>query len=72
MQTRSVTNYEKNAPYEVNIDFDEASKLWKINKLSASNGTYTYVCEKICISGKKCNKKCLSGKEFCGIHMKSN
>lgn len=43
MQTRSQTNYEKNALYEVDIDFDEASKLWKSNKKSIGNGCYKYI-----------------------------
>jgi len=42
-ETRSQTNYEKNALYEVDIDFDEASKLWKSNKKSIGNGCYKYI-----------------------------
>lgn len=40
--------------YEVNIDFDEASRCWKINKSSLGNGTYKYVCGAITKSGNKC------------------
>ena len=28
--------------YEVNIDFDGASKAWKSNKISLGNGVYRY------------------------------
>lgn len=28
--------------YEVDIDFDEASKAWRQNKISLGNGTYDY------------------------------
>jgi len=43
MKTRSQTNYEKTAIYEVNIDFDSASKSWKANKRSIGNGCYVYI-----------------------------
>ena len=29
--------------YDVNIDFDEASREWRTNKISLGNGTYTYI-----------------------------
>ena len=32
--------------YEVNIDFDEASKAWRANKRSIGNGHYRYLCSK--------------------------
>ena len=32
--------------YEVNIDFDEASKAWRKNKTSIGNGSYKYKKEK--------------------------
>ena len=28
--------------YEVNIDFDEASKAWRKNKIENGNGTFIY------------------------------
>ena len=40
--------------YEVNIDFDEASKCWQQNKSSLGNGTYKYVCGAITKTGNKC------------------
>ena len=43
MKTRSQTNYENSALYEVNIDFNEASEAWKANKRSIGNGSYKYV-----------------------------
>lgn len=46
MKTRSQTKYENSALFEVNIDFDSASKAWKANKKSIGNGMYKYVCEK--------------------------
>ena len=46
MNTRSKTNYENNAPYSVNIDFDDASESWKSNKKRMGNGCYTYISER--------------------------
>lgn len=40
MKTRSQT---KIVHYEVNIDFDEASRAWLSNKISTGYGTYKYV-----------------------------
>jgi hypothetical protein len=38
-------NQPKKEPmlYEVNIDFDEASREWKKNKKSIGNGEYKYI-----------------------------
>ena len=47
MYTRSQTTYEKNALYEVNIDFDEASEAWRANKKYIGNGSYKYITPKI-------------------------
>jgi hypothetical protein len=70
MQTRSQTNYEKNTLYEVEIDFEEASILWKANKSILGNGTYKYVCKNMCTSGKRCIKKCITGQDYCSVHIK--
>jgi hypothetical protein len=34
--------------YEVDIDFDDASKAWRANKKSIGNGQYVYIREKKC------------------------
>ena len=70
MKTRSQTKYEKSAIYEVNIDFDEASEAWKSNKKSIGNGSYKYVCAKICKNNNMCIKKCLPGEIYCKTHCK--
>ena len=70
MQTRSQKKYQTSTLFQVNIDFDEASKLWKINKKSIGNGSYKYICLKKCKTGKPCNKKCITGEEYCSIHVK--
>lgn len=70
VQTRSETKYQSNVLFEVNINFDEASNLWKQNKKSIGNGTYKYVCCSQTKTGKKCNKTCNIGSDFCKIHCK--
>jgi len=70
MNTRSQTKYDVSSLYEVNIDFDEASKAWKQNKLSIGNGSYRYLCKKRGIRNNICKKKCLQGEEYCFAHLK--
>jgi hypothetical protein len=68
METRSQTTYEKNALFEVNIDFDNASADWKENKKSIGNGQYKYICTKKNKNNKNCGRNCELNKEFCKIH----
>jgi hypothetical protein len=70
MKTRSKTNCEKSALYEVNIDFDEASEAWKSNKKSIGNGSYRYVCAKLTKNNNMCISKCLPGEIYCKTHLK--
>jgi hypothetical protein len=68
MITRSTTLYEKSAIYEVNIDFDDASKAWRYNKKSIGNGTYKYICTVKDKNDKKCGIKCVFSGVFCKKH----
>ena len=70
MKTRSQTNHENSTLYEVNIDFDEASRAWKSNKRSIGNGSYKYVCSKIGKNNNNCLTKCLPGENYCKTHLK--
>jgi hypothetical protein len=70
MKTRSQTNYENSALYEVNINFDEASKYWKENKRYICNGTYKYVCAKLDKNNNCCKNKCLPCEEYCKVNLK--
>ena len=72
-----VTNMDtiepKDTPlYEVNIDFDEASKAWKANKKSIGNGSYKYICCSITKTGNKCNRQSLDFVHYCKTHNKNN
>lgn len=69
MKTRSQTNYENLALYEVKIDFDEASESWKVNKRSIGNGSYRYLCAKKS-KNNNCSTKCLPGEIYCKTHLK--
>ncbi len=70
MKTRSQTEYENSALFEVNIDFDEASTAWKANKQSTGNGFYKYVCSKKNKNNKYCSSNCLPGENYCRTHLK--
>ncbi len=70
MKTRSITKYENESLYEVNIDFDAASEIWKSNKRSIGNGSYKYVCSKKGINNNMCIAKCLHGEIYCRTHLK--
>ncbi len=54
--------------YSVDIDFDEASRVWKLNKRSKGNGCYDYICQGITKKNKKCIRKCLIGSQYCNWH----
>lgn len=69
MKTRSQTKSESRQLYEVNIDFDEASEVWKANKKSIGNGSYKYICVKRCRNNKSCAGKCLPGEDYCKTHL---
>jgi hypothetical protein len=70
MKTRSQTNYENSALYEVNIDFDEASEAWRANKRSIGTGHYRYLCSKKNKNNNCCLIKCLPGENYCKTHLK--
>ena len=56
--------------YEVNIDFDEASRAWRANKKHIGNCHYVYVCGTICKNGNPCQKIVKNG-GLCHIHNKN-
>jgi hypothetical protein len=64
MLTRSQTARPE---YEINIDFDQASKLWNSNKKKLNNGCYEYVCGKELQNGEFCKNK-IKNSHFCFIH----
>ena len=74
MKTRSQTRQEKNQLYEVNIDFDAASKAWMANKRSIGNGHYKYICTYSPSSNQndsKCGKSCYKELSYCWQHRKA-
>ena len=70
MNTRSQTKQNNNSLYEVNIDFDEASKMWKFNKKRMGNGTYKYICCELNKSGLKCGRNIADDAKYCKTHNK--
>jgi hypothetical protein len=73
MFTRSQSKLNKvlnESLYEVNIDFDEASREWKSNKKQTTNGCYKYICIQITKSGNQCKRESEKGCNFCKCHNK--
>lgn len=57
MITRSISNRLSNKTvYQIDIDFDEASRAWNENKRSIGNGEYVYICGKKMRNNRKCMK----------------
>jgi hypothetical protein len=57
----------ENAPYEVNINFNEASRAWHQNKKKQLSGTYKYVCGAVLKNGNFCQKPA-TNQTKCHIH----
>ena len=72
METRSQTNYEKGALYEVNIDFDEASAAWRQNKKQVSPGHFKYICTILKKDGTSCGNSCTKDSAYCWGHRGHN
>ena len=72
MNTRSKTKVCAKAnviiEFEVNIDFDDASKEWHKNKKSIGNSQYKYICQIQTNKKGVCNNVCYQGSDKCWIH----
>jgi hypothetical protein len=55
--------------YDVNIDFDEASKMWRQNKKHIGNGVFKYICCAINKNGLPCNNKPNYNSDYCFTHL---
>lgn len=53
---------------EVNIDFDEASRVWMQNKRKITNGCYVYRCIATTKKGEPCKCKPSQNSQYCHIH----
>jgi len=65
MQTRSQT---RKPIFEVNIDFDEASRYWNANKKKIGNGCYIYVCGEPLKNGNFCKRHLPPNNTTCSMH----
>ena len=70
METRSKAKQEaKKQLYQVNIDFDEASKCWRKNKKLIGNGCYKYICLHKTEIEKPCKRNPEKNSDFCKMHL---
>jgi hypothetical protein len=65
-------NTEKLPVYEVDIDFDGASKAWYMNKVALPNSTCKYICLGKTKTGNKCKRIPIIYTNYCACHKKSN
>lgn len=59
-------------PYEVHIDFEEASGAWLQNKVKSKGCVYSYICGHITKQGTRCMNKPLKAlhTSYCYVHSK--
>lgn len=66
IQTMDISKQmRQSSEFELTFDFDSASRAWKMNKKSAGNGTYYYICGATRKDGKPCQNP-----THCRIHNK--
>jgi hypothetical protein len=54
------------------INFDEASRVWRLNKKHLGNGMFCYKCKHYSVrKGKYCENKLSNGSVYCKYHVKS-
>ena len=66
------TSYTYNTSYNNNIDFDEASKAWRRNKISLGEGSFRYRCIAKTKEGKMCKNKPKRDYDHCHVHSHLN
>jgi hypothetical protein len=58
--------------YNYMINFDEASRVWRLNKKHLGNGIYAYKCIHFSHTKNKfCPKICKPGSDYCRFHGKA-
>lgn len=58
--------------YQVDIDFDDASKEWRKNKVETGNGTFRYRCAHLSIKKQQfCKNPLFSKSPYCRFHLKN-
>ena len=55
--------------FEVNIDFDEASRYWNANKKRTGDGSYKYVCGTSLKNGNFCKRPMKPYNNTCSMHL---
>ena len=55
--------------YNTDIDFEEASKVWRSNKIYLGNGEFKYCCQQLTKKNEKCKNRIYKG-NFCHLHFR--
>ena len=69
LPSRSLSLSSSSPFYNVNINFEEASNAWKLNKKYTGNGCYKYKCIKTTKNGKPCKNESLHNCDYCRFHI---
>jgi len=57
--------------YQVDIDFDDASKEWRKNKVAMENGTFRYRCAHFSTKKQEfCKNRTFLKSPYCRFHIK--
>jgi len=67
-QTKKMNLIINNNLYKVEINFDEASEAWRVNKKSIGNGHYKYICIQKTKTGNQCKRESLKSCDTCKMH----
>lgn len=54
---------------EVNIDFDEASRAWYMNKKPMPNSMCKYICMGKTKTGEPCKRNPIQWQNYCCVHL---
>jgi hypothetical protein len=55
--------------YNIDINFEEASKIWRSNKINLGNGEFKYCCQQLTKKNEKCKNKIYKD-NFCNLHFR--
>ncbi len=65
----TVTKESLRKELDVDIDFDEASRAWYMNKKRISNAMCEYICMGKTKTGKPCCRRPIQWQNYCCIHI---
>ena len=68
----NLINKNPNGEFDINIDFDDASKQWRENKIYVGNGEFRYKCCYVSIKNVGCSNQSQPYSQLCKTHNKTS